>query len=310
MAGGPGRDSGRARAGGRLRRGEAPAPIGVSKEMAWPIGEARAWPPPLPEMGERGTYEPLIRWKEDDLMKTRLFLASAIAAAIAVPAVTGAQPAPAPKFEAEKCYGITQGRQERLPDRQLLVRGDVEAGRPAGRVGVRPQGDVRPPRQRQHAAQGVRTQIGAMRMGGVTAAGASGPGLPARAGIGLRSPHVAEVLATRPALPWLEVHPENYLGGGPAVRALLAVRQEYPLVVPRGRALGRKRRRGGPAASGSAQESRGSIRACPRVGAPRVEPDRGRVSEPPASAALHGGVARGGLPERRRGPDDASAGAS
>ena len=68
-----------------------------------------------------------------------------------------------------------------------------------------------------------------MRMGGVTAAGASGPGLPARAGIGLRSPHVAEVLATRPALPWLEVHPENYLGGGPAVRALLAIRQEYPL---------------------------------------------------------------------------------
>ena len=66
-------------------------------------------------------------------------------------------------------------------------------------------------------------------MGGGITAGASGPGLPARAGIGLRSPHVAEVLATRPALPWLEVHPENYLGGGPAVRALLAVRQEYPL---------------------------------------------------------------------------------
>jgi hypothetical protein len=68
-----------------------------------------------------------------------------------------------------------------------------------------------------------------MRTGGVTAAGASGPGLPARAGIGLRSPHIAEVLATRPALPWLEVHPENYLGGGPAVRALLAVREAYPL---------------------------------------------------------------------------------
>jgi uncharacterized membrane protein len=40
--------------------------------------------------------------------KTHLFLASAIAAAIAVPAVTGAQPAPAPKFEAEKCYGIVK----------------------------------------------------------------------------------------------------------------------------------------------------------------------------------------------------------
>jgi uncharacterized protein (UPF0276 family) len=37
------------------------------------------------------------------------------------------------------------------------------------------------------------------------------------------------VLATRPALPWLEVHPENYLGGGPAVRALFELRQDYPV---------------------------------------------------------------------------------
>ena len=54
-------------------------------------------------------------------------------------------------------------------------------------------------------------------------------GLPVRAGIGLRSPHVDEVRATRPALSWLEVHPENYLGGGPAVRALEAIRADYPL---------------------------------------------------------------------------------
>jgi uncharacterized protein (UPF0276 family) len=59
--------------------------------------------------------------------------------------------------------------------------------------------------------------------------GGHGPGLPARAGIGLRSPHVDEVRATRPALSWLEVHPENYLGGGPAVRALEAIRADYPL---------------------------------------------------------------------------------
>ena len=57
----------------------------------------------------------------------------------------------------------------------------------------------------------------------------AGQRLPARAGIGLRGPHVAEVLATRPALPWLEVHPENYLGGGPAARALLAIRRDYPV---------------------------------------------------------------------------------
>jgi len=43
-------------------------------------------------------------------MKTRLLLASAVFAAITVPALTGAQsgPAPAPKFEAEKCYGVTK----------------------------------------------------------------------------------------------------------------------------------------------------------------------------------------------------------
>jgi uncharacterized protein len=54
-------------------------------------------------------------------------------------------------------------------------------------------------------------------------------GVPARTGIGLRSPHVAEVIATRPALPWLEVHPENYMGGGSLVRALQTIRQDYPL---------------------------------------------------------------------------------
>jgi uncharacterized protein (UPF0276 family) len=68
-----------------------------------------------------------------------------------------------------------------------------------------------------------------MMMGGGTAASVSRARVPARAGIGLRSPHLAEVLTTRPALPWLEVHPENYLGGGPAVRALDDLRQDYPI---------------------------------------------------------------------------------
>jgi hypothetical protein len=49
------------------------------------------------------------------------------------------------------------------------------------------------------------------------------------AGIGLRAPHVAEILAERPRIPWLEVHTENYLGGGPAVRALGAIRTHYPV---------------------------------------------------------------------------------
>jgi uncharacterized protein (UPF0276 family) len=53
----------------------------------------------------------------------------------------------------------------------------------------------------------------------------------ARAGVGLRSPHLAEVMRTHPAVPWFEVHAENYLGGGPAVRALEQIRQDYPLSV-------------------------------------------------------------------------------
>jgi uncharacterized protein (UPF0276 family) len=50
-------------------------------------------------------------------------------------------------------------------------------------------------------------------------------------GIGLRAPHVAEVLTTRPVLGWLEVHAENYMGGGPAVRALERLRRDYPVSV-------------------------------------------------------------------------------
>jgi hypothetical protein len=51
------------------------------------------------------------------------------------------------------------------------------------------------------------------------------------AGIGLRSAHVAEVMATRPPVAWFEVHAENYLGGGARVRALEAVRRDYPVAV-------------------------------------------------------------------------------
>jgi uncharacterized protein (UPF0276 family) len=50
-------------------------------------------------------------------------------------------------------------------------------------------------------------------------------------GIGLRSPHIAKILATRPPVDWLEVHAENYMGGGPAVRTLERIRRDYPLSV-------------------------------------------------------------------------------
>ncbi|MDH5255149.1 MAG: DUF692 domain-containing protein [Gammaproteobacteria bacterium] len=54
--------------------------------------------------------------------------------------------------------------------------------------------------------------------------------VPARAGIGLRAPHQAEMLTRRPPVPWLEVHSENYFAdGGAHLDALLDLRQDYPL---------------------------------------------------------------------------------
>lgn len=55
--------------------------------------------------------------------------------------------------------------------------------------------------------------------------------LAGRVGLGLRAPHLAEVVATRPAVGWWEVHAENHLGGGPARRQLDAIRRDYPISV-------------------------------------------------------------------------------
>ena len=38
------------------------------------------------------------------------------------------------------------------------------------------------------------------------------PVSPTRAGVGLRLPHLNEVAAARPPVPWFEIHPENFIG--------------------------------------------------------------------------------------------------
>ncbi|MGH8149765.1 MAG: MNIO family bufferin maturase [Steroidobacteraceae bacterium] len=53
--------------------------------------------------------------------------------------------------------------------------------------------------------------------------------IPARAGIGLRFQHHQAVIQTRPDIAWLEVHTENYMGGGAPLAYLEAIREHYPL---------------------------------------------------------------------------------
>jgi len=53
--------------------------------------------------------------------------------------------------------------------------------------------------------------------------------IPAAAGIGLRFVHHHAVRDERPAVAWLEVHTENYMGGGPSLAQLEAIRRDYPI---------------------------------------------------------------------------------
>jgi uncharacterized protein (UPF0276 family) len=51
------------------------------------------------------------------------------------------------------------------------------------------------------------------------------------AGIGLRLPHLAELVATRPAVGWLEIHPENFLANPHATELLFELARDYPMSV-------------------------------------------------------------------------------
>ncbi len=55
--------------------------------------------------------------------------------------------------------------------------------------------------------------------------------IPARAGIGLRTPHISQMTAAiPPPVAWVEVHIENYLAaGGPRLAALEQIRRDRPL---------------------------------------------------------------------------------
>jgi uncharacterized protein (UPF0276 family) len=54
---------------------------------------------------------------------------------------------------------------------------------------------------------------------------------PVRAGVGLRLPHLAEVVATRPPAGWMEIHPENFLANAHARELLEEAARHYPISV-------------------------------------------------------------------------------
>ena len=51
------------------------------------------------------------------------------------------------------------------------------------------------------------------------------------AGIGLRLPHIVEVVAARPHVGWLEIHPENFLANPHALELLTELLEIYPISV-------------------------------------------------------------------------------
>ena len=55
--------------------------------------------------------------------------------------------------------------------------------------------------------------------------------IPQRAGVGLRLPHIAELVATRPHTGWLEIHPENFLANPHASDLLTELALHYPISV-------------------------------------------------------------------------------
>jgi uncharacterized protein (UPF0276 family) len=53
--------------------------------------------------------------------------------------------------------------------------------------------------------------------------------IPAKAGIGLRFQHHQAVLDVKPDVAWMEVHTENYMGGGTPLAYLDAIRRDFPI---------------------------------------------------------------------------------
>ena len=120
-----------------------------------------------------------------------------------------------------------------------------------------------------------------------------------RTGIGLRLPHIAEVVATRPPVGWLEIHPENFLANPHGLELLTDLARDYPISVHTvGISIG--------SADGIDRDHlmrlRGAGRSTesgPRLWTPRMVHGGWRVSQRSLAVAVHGGDAsRGGRASR------------
>lgn len=52
-----------------------------------------------------------------------------------------------------------------------------------------------------------------------------------RTGVGLRLPHLEEVVARRPSIGWVEIHPESFVANPHATELLLDLARDYPISV-------------------------------------------------------------------------------
>src|ERR1700704_3307232 len=100
----------------------------------------------------------------------------------------------------------------------------VEGQRRSKGLGVCPGGLLRPHRRRQPPTEVARRET-------VAIINDAHLQTAERAGIGLRLPHIAEVVATHPPVGLLEIHPENFLANPHGLELLVDLARDYPMSV-------------------------------------------------------------------------------
>ena len=154
------------------------------------------------------------------MINTRLLIGSALAAATIARRVRRLRrPGRPARVLVREVLRRRQGRPERLPDRDAFLRRHVDRRQPGRCLDLRARRHLRQAHRRQQRAQGlIPTADQPTRRSRPMPDIFPALPIPNAAGIGLRSPHIAEMLTRRPSAGWLEVHAENYMGDSAARR--------------------------------------------------------------------------------------------